>query len=57
MAKLAGVSARIAKAAVRQTVLLTKELWPAALKDREVPQAVLAEITNHLDTLAITTLR
>lgn len=57
IANSAGISARIAKAAVRQTVLLAKERWPAALKDMEVPQAVVAEISNRLQSLPITKLR
>jgi serine/threonine-protein kinase HipA len=53
VAKQAGVSARIAMAAVAQTVARARELWPAALKDMHVPVAVREEITNRLNTLPL----
>lgn len=53
MAKQAGISERIAKAAVTQTVALAKDLWPKALQDMDVPHAVRVEIATRLNTLPI----
>jgi serine/threonine-protein kinase HipA len=53
IAKQAGISERIAKAAVTQTVTRAKELWPKVLQDMDVPDAVRVEIKNRLDTLPL----
>jgi serine/threonine-protein kinase HipA len=53
IAKQAGISARIVKAAVVQTVALAKAQWPAALKEMDVPQAVRTEIEDRLATLPL----
>jgi serine/threonine-protein kinase HipA len=53
MARQAGISGRIAKAAVKQTVALAKQRWPQALNDLEAPDAVKAEILNRLATLPL----
>lgn len=57
VAKAAGISERIATAAVKQTVRLALERWPAALADLEVPEAVRAEILNRLATLPLANLK
>lgn len=57
VAKAAGISERIATAAVKQTVRLALERWPAALADLEVPEAVRAEILNRLETLPLAKLK
>jgi serine/threonine-protein kinase HipA len=57
VAKAAGISPRIAMAAVKQTVELAKERWPSALKDMEVPPAVEAEILGRLETLPLANLK
>lgn len=54
VAKRAGISERIARAAVRQTVNLAKESWPAALKEMDVPEAVRRVILERLVTLPLT---
>jgi serine/threonine-protein kinase HipA len=53
VAKGAGIAERIARAAVKQTVALAKERWPAALADLQAPDAVRTEILNRLDTLPL----
>lgn len=53
IAKQAGISERIAKAAVIQTVSRAKALWPTALQNMEVPDAVRLEILNRLETLPL----
>jgi serine/threonine-protein kinase HipA len=53
VAKQAGISERIAKAAVIQTVTLAKDLWPKALQGMEVPHAVRIEIEDRLNTLPL----
>lgn len=53
VAKSAGISERIAKAAVKQTVGLARELWPAALVDLGAPEAVRTEILGRLATLPL----
>lgn len=53
LAKEAGISDRIVKAAVKQTVSRAKELWPRALKEMDVPDTVKAEILTRLSTLAL----
>lgn len=53
IAKQAGISERIAKAAVIQTVSRAKDLWPNALQNMEVPDAVRLEILSRLDTLPL----
>jgi serine/threonine-protein kinase HipA len=57
IAKASGISGRIATAAVKQTVELAKERWPAALKDMEAPPAVRTEILERLATLPLAALR
>ena len=56
IAKLAGISERIAKAAVIQTVTLAKDLWRKALQDMDVPDAVRLEIEDRLNTLPLAAL-
>jgi len=53
IARQAGISARIARAAVMQTVARARELWPRALKEMDVPPAVRAEIEDRLRTLPL----
>ena len=53
MARQAGISERIAKAAVKQTVALARQRWPQALEDLEAPDAVRTEILNRLATLPL----
>ena len=53
VAKSAGISERIARAAVKQTVSLAKERWPKALADLGAPAAVQTEILNRLATLPL----
>ena len=53
IARQAGISERIAKAAVTQTVARVKDLWPKALQDMEVPDAVRIEIEERLNTLPL----
>jgi serine/threonine-protein kinase HipA len=53
VAKSAGISERIAKAAVKQTVNLAKELWPDALAKLNAPAAVRTEIVDRLATLPL----
>ncbi|MES2071715.1 MAG: HipA domain-containing protein [Pseudomonadota bacterium] len=53
IAAQAGVSARIAVAAVRDTVELARTLWPQALKDLPAPPAVDAEIRRRLQKLPL----
>lgn len=53
IAKQAGISDRIAKAAVIQTVSRAKELWPKALQDMDVSDAVRHEIEDRLKTLPL----
>ena len=55
IAKRAGISERIARAAVLQTVSRAKDLWPKALQEMEVPDAVRVEIEDHLHTLPLAT--
>jgi serine/threonine-protein kinase HipA len=54
IATRAGISERIAKAAVKQTVSLAKERWPQALREMEVADAVRIQILDRLGTLALT---
>ena len=53
IARQAGISERIAKAAVTQTVARAREFWPTALQGMDVPEAVRIEILNRLDTLPL----
>jgi serine/threonine-protein kinase HipA len=53
IAKQAGISERIAKAAVTQTISRAKDLWPKALQDMDVPDAVRLEIVDRLNTLPL----
>lgn len=53
VASSAGISGRIAKAAVKQTVALARELWPKALVDLGAPEAVRAEILSRLNTITL----
>ncbi len=53
IAKQAGISERIAKAAVTQTISRAKDLWPKALQDMDVPNAVRLEIVDRLNTLPL----
>jgi serine/threonine-protein kinase HipA len=53
VAKSAGISERIAKAAVKQTVKLAKEVWPDALAKLNAPAAVRTEILDRLATLPL----
>ena len=53
VATQAGISQRIAKAAVIQTVARAKGLWPAALREMDVPDAVRREIGERLRTLPL----
>ena len=53
VARQAGISQRIAKAAVIQTVARAKELWPTALREMDVPHAVRREIEERLRTLPL----
>ena len=53
IARQAGISARIAKAAVAQTAARAKELWPQALREMEVPDAVRLQIETRLHTLPL----
>jgi serine/threonine-protein kinase HipA len=57
VAKSAGISERIATAAVKQTVRLAQERWPAALKELEVPEAVRTVVLNRLATLPLAQLK
>jgi serine/threonine-protein kinase HipA len=53
MAERAGISPRIARAAVKQTVALVRERWPQALRELDMPDAVRAEILQRLQTLPL----
>jgi serine/threonine-protein kinase HipA len=53
IARQAGISERIAKAAVTQTISRVKDLWPKALQVLDVPDAVRREIENRLLTLPL----
>jgi serine/threonine-protein kinase HipA len=53
VAKSAGISERIAKAAVKQTVNLARELWPDALTRLSAPTTVRTEILDRLATLPL----
>lgn len=53
VAKSAGISERIAKAAVKQTVNLAKASWPDALARLNAPAAVRIEILDRLATLPL----
>ncbi|MFC0135609.1 regulator [Massilia eurypsychrophila] len=53
VAKSAGISERIAKAAVKQTVNLAKQVWPDALAKLNAPAAVRTEILDRLATLPL----
>lgn len=53
IARQAGISERIAKAAVTQTVSLAKDHWPKALREMEVPHAVRREIEDRLNSLPL----
>jgi len=55
IAKQAGISDRIAKAAVSQTVSLAKDRWPKALREMNVSAGVRHEIESRLDTLPLST--
>ncbi len=53
VARSAGISERIAKAAVKQTVNLAKQVWPDALAKLNAPAAVRSEILDRLATLPL----
>jgi serine/threonine-protein kinase HipA len=53
IARRAGISERIARAAVKQTVSLAKERWPKALREMEVGDAVRTQILDRLATLPL----
>ncbi|OEZ56187.1 type II toxin-antitoxin system HipA family toxin [Duganella sp. HH105] len=53
IARRAGISERIAKAAVTQTVARARDLWPKAMQDLAVPDAVRIEIEDRLNTLPL----
>lgn len=53
LAKRAGVSDRIAKTAVRQTVAQVRELWPDALKREDLAASLRHEVAMRLGTLPI----
>lgn len=53
IAKQAGISERIVKAAVTHTVTLAKERWPKALQEMDVPESVRHEIEGRLNTLPL----
>ena len=53
IARQAGISERIAKAAVAHTVMLARDLWPRALQEIEVPDAVRLQIEDRLNTLPL----
>ena len=53
IARQAGISERIAKAAVAHTVMLARELWPSAMLKMDVPDAVRAAIQDRLNTLPL----
>jgi serine/threonine-protein kinase HipA len=53
IARSAGVSERIARAAVKQAVGLAKERWPKALQEMDVADAVRTEILDRLGTLPL----
>lgn len=55
IAKAAGISQRIAKTAVKQTVTLAKESWPSALRKMDVSPRVSNEILHRLATLPLST--
>lgn len=52
-ANAAGISAKIVKTAVRQTVELAQETWRDALQELEAPVAVKKEILGRLDGLPL----
>jgi serine/threonine-protein kinase HipA len=53
VANASGVSPKIVKTAVKQTVELAQETWRKALQGMETPQAVRDEILGRLDTLPL----
>jgi len=53
IARQAGISERIAKAAVAHTVMLARDLWPSAMLKMDVPDAVRAAIEIRLRTLPL----
>lgn len=53
LAKEAGISPRIARTVVKQTVSYAKELWPEAIKGMDIPIAVRAEILQRLGSLPL----
>ncbi|MQA39841.1 type II toxin-antitoxin system HipA family toxin [Rugamonas aquatica] len=53
IARQAGISERIAKAAVIQTVARARDLWPKAMQDLAMPDAVRIEIEDRLSTLPL----
>lgn len=53
IATQAGISGRIAAAAVKDTVELARSLWPESLKNLPTPPAVDAEIRRRLQTLPL----
>lgn len=53
VARQAGISERIVKTAVTQTVARAKDLWPKALHEMEMPDAVRLEIEDRLNTLPL----
>lgn len=57
VAKAAGISPRIATAAVKQTVELAKARWPELLKEHEVPPAVRVEILERMQTLPLANIK
>ncbi len=53
VARSAGISERIARVAVKQTVKLAKEMWPDALAGLNAPAAARIEILHRLATLPL----
>jgi serine/threonine-protein kinase HipA len=53
IARQAGMSERSAKAAVTHTVARAKDLWPRALQEIDMPDAVPREIEVRLNTLPL----
>lgn len=53
IARKAGISQRIVKAAVKEAVSRAKALWPHAIEDMNVPGTVRAEITERLNALPL----
>lgn len=53
IARQAGISERIARAAVIQTVSRARDLWPRELQEMEMPDAVRVVIMDRLNTLPL----